>query len=112
MPRLSSALDAGSSVFSPSFVKDLALVAASSRVRRRGGVVVEVSPASQRPRVLGRGVQGGPPPAILGAIGSRLGDWPRLRRAVLPRSVAVGETDEALDSCPPVVELVRRRRVV
>src|SRR4051812_11015406 len=109
---LSSALDAGSSVFFPSFVKDLALVAASSRVRRRGGVVVAVNPASRRPWPLGRGVHGGRTPAVLGGIGSRLGDWPRLRRAVLPRSVTVGETDEALDSCPPAVELVRCWRVV
>ena len=37
---------------------------------------------------------------------------PRQRGAWLPRSVAVGEADEALDSGPPFVGLVRRRRIV
>src|SRR3954462_8868811 len=112
MPRFSSALDAGSSVFFLPLVKDLALVATSSRVRRRSGVVVVVGPASRRPLPLVRRVHGGRPPASLGAIGSRLGGRPRLRRTGLPRRVAVGETDEALDSGPPAVELIRRWRVV
>src|SRR3954471_10029815 len=112
MPRFSSALDAGSSIFFVPLVKDLALVATSSRIRRRSRVVVVVGPASRRPLPLVRGVYGGRTSASLGAIGLRLGGWPRLRPAGLPRSVAVGETDEALDGGPPTVELVRRRRVV
>src|SRR3954471_21317235 len=112
MPRFSSAPDAGSSVFFLPFVKDLALVAMSSRIRRRSRVVVVVGPASRRPLPLVRGVHGGRTPASLGAIGLRLGGWPQLRRAGLPWRVAVGETDEALDGGPPTVELIRRWRVV
>src|SRR3954467_14028138 len=108
----SSVLNAGSSVFFLPFMKNLALVAMSSRIRRRSGVVVVVGPASRRPLPLVRGVHGGRTPASLGAIGLHLGDWPRLRRAGLPRSVAVGETDEALNGGPPAVKLVRRWRVV
>ena len=46
--RFSSALDAGSSVFLLSFMENLALVAASLWVRRRGGAAVGVDPASRR----------------------------------------------------------------
>ena len=46
--RFSSTLDAGSSVFLLSFMENLALVATSSWVRRRGGAAVGVDPASQR----------------------------------------------------------------
>src|SRR3954467_550096 len=108
----SSVLNAGSSVFFLPFMKNLALVATSSRVRRRSGVVVMDGPASRRPLPLVRRVRGGRTPASLGSIGSRLGGRPRLRRAGLPRRVAVGETDEALNGGPPAVELVRRWRVV
>src|SRR3954464_4582483 len=111
-PRFSSALDAGPSVFFLPFMKNLALVATSSRIRRRGGVVVVVGPASRRPLPLVWGVHGGRTPTSLGAIGSCLSDLPRLRRTRLPRGVAVGKTDEALNGGPPTVELVRRRRVV
>src|SRR4051812_35348927 len=46
-PRFSSALDASPSVFFLPFVKNLALVASSSRIRRRSGVVVVMGPASR-----------------------------------------------------------------
>src|SRR3954471_23218722 len=111
-PRFSSALDAGSSIFFLPFMKNLALVATSSRIRRRSRVVVVVGPASRRPLPLVRGVHGGRTPASLGAIGLRLGGWPRLRRTGLPQRVTVGETDEALNGGPPAVELVCRWRVV
>ena len=45
--RFSSALDAGSSVFLLSFMENLALVATSSWVRRRGGAAVGVDPANR-----------------------------------------------------------------
>ena len=45
--RFSSALDTGSSVFFLPFSENLALVATSSRIRRRCGVAVEVDPASR-----------------------------------------------------------------
>src|SRR4051812_47713218 len=100
------------SVFLLSFVKNLALIAMSSRIRRRGRVVVVKVPASRRSWPLGWGVHGGRTPTGLGAIGSRLADLPRLRRTRLPRGVAVGKADETLNGGPPVVELVRRWRVV
>ena len=46
--RFSSALDVGSSIFLLSFMENLALVATSSWVRRRGGAAVGVDPASRR----------------------------------------------------------------
>ena len=49
---------------------------------------------------------------IQSLISSRPAVLPRQRGAWLPRSVAVGEADEALDSGPPFVGLVRRRRIV
>ena len=45
--HFSSALDAGTGVFLLSIVKNLALIATSSWIRRCGGVVVEVDPASR-----------------------------------------------------------------
>src|SRR3954468_8481186 len=63
-------------------------------------------------RCLWCGVYGGRTPTSLGAVGSCLSDLPRLRRTRLPRGVAVGKTDEALNGGPPIVELVGRRRVV
>ena len=111
-PRFSSTLDASTSVFLSSFLENLALIAASLWVRRRGGVGVEVSPASRRSWPSGRGVHGGGTPTGLVATGLRLGVLPRLRHARLPGSVTVGEADEALNGGPPVVDLVRRWRVV
>ena len=46
--RFSLVLDAGSSVFLLSIMKNLALIAMSSWIRRCGGVAVEVDPASRR----------------------------------------------------------------
>ena len=111
-PRFSSAVDASTSVFLSSFLENLALIAASSRVRRRGGVGVEVGPASRRSSPSWRGVHGGGTPSGLIGVGLRLGVLPRLRCARLPRLVAVGEADEALNGGPPVVDLVWRWRVV
>src|SRR3954466_8467244 len=71
-----------------------------------------MAPASRRSWPLGRGVHGGSAPTGLGAISSCLADLPRLRRTVLPRGVAVSETDEALYRGPPVVKLVCCWRVV
>ena len=111
-PRFSSTLDASASVFMSSFLENLALIAASSRVRRRGGVGVEVGPASWRSWPSRRGVHGGGTPSGLVGVGLRLGVLPGFRGARLPGLVAVGEVDEALDGDPPVVDLVRRWRVV
>ena len=110
--RFSSMLDASTSVFLSSFLENLALITASSRVRRCSGVGVEVGPASRRSWPSWRGVHSGGTPTSLVAIGLRLGVLPRLRRAWLPGLVAVGEVDEALDGDPPVVDLVWRWRVV
>ena len=55
---------------------------------------------------------GGCTPTGLVAIGSRLAILPRLRCALLPWSVVVGEADETLNGGSPFVDLVRRRRVV
>ena len=111
-PRFSSALDAGSSVFLLSFMENLALVATSSWVRRRGGAAVRVDPASRRSWPSWWRVHGSRASLGLVATGSRPAVLPRQRGAWLPRSVAVGEADEALDSGPPFVGLVRRRRIV
>ena len=111
-PRFSSALDASTSVFLLSFVKNLALIATSSWIRRCGGVAVEVDPASRRSWPSGWRVHGSGTSAGLVVIGPRLGVLPRLRRAWLPGLVAVGEADEALDGDPPVVDLVWCWRVI
>src|SRR6187399_341055 len=110
--RFSSTLDASSSVFLSSVVKDLALIAASSRIRRRRGVVVDVDPASRRFRPSGRGVHGSCTPGSLVAISPRLANLPRPRCRRLLRSVVVGEGDETLDGGPPVVGLVCRWREI
>ena len=104
--RFSSALDASSSVFLLSIMKNLALIATSSWTRRCSGVAVEVDPASWRSWPSGRRVHSGCAPTGLVATGSCLADLPRLRRARLPLSVAIGEADEALNGGPPVVDFV------
>ena len=110
--RFSSALDAGSSVFLLSIMKNLALIATSSWIRRCGGVAVEVDPASRRSWPSGWRVHGGCTPTDYVATGSCLVVLPRRRRARPPWSVAVGVADETLNGGPPFVDLVRRRRVI
>src|SRR6187399_659622 len=64
----SSTLDTSSSVFLPPVVKDLALIAASPRVRRRCGVVVDVDPAGRRFLLPRRGMHGRRAPGGLVSI--------------------------------------------
>ena len=110
--RFSSALDASTSVFLLSFVKNLALIATSSWIRRCGGVAVEVDPMSRRSWPSGWRVHGGRTPTGFVATGSCLAVLPRPRCAWLPRSVAVGKADETLNGGPPLVDLVFRWRVI
>ena len=57
-------------------------------------------------------MHGGCTPTGLVATGSCLADLPRLRRARLLLSVAVGEADETLNGGPPLVDLVCHWRVI
>ena len=107
-----SALDASACVFVPPLLENVALIASGSRVRRRDGVAVGVGPASRRSWPSGLGVHRGGAPSGLVGVGLRLGALPGPRCARLPGLVAVGEADETVYGHPPVVDLVRRRRVV
>ena len=111
-PRFSLALDASTSVFLLSFMKNLALIATCSWIRQCGGVGVEVDPASQRSWPSEWRVHGGCTSTGFVAIGSCLAVLLRQRCTRLPRSVAVGEADETLNGGPPLVGLVRRWRVI
>ena len=110
--RFSSMLDASASIPVSSFLENLALIAASSRVRRCSGVGVEVGPASRRSWPSGREVHGGGTPSGLVSVGLRLGVLPGLRFARLPGLITIGEANEAMNGHPPVDNLVWRRRVI